>query len=349
MVSAVTFGLVNAMTANHADDMHYMRGLVQERDDELFRVRQIAIDALQRESDLMKELERIQRVGTASDEISRIHARIANERSAQIKEQEKTISALRQSLATSQNDVIAHREKGYKAAVSSLLGTAHILGMDAMYKLARTSPPSLNIDQPRPDVPAPEGYCDSPLTAAFRRAYVERVLRSQITKENIAKVKEESGWREIPFPVEDYMEWIATPEAKAALAEWDSAWAIEVKEAAEAEARERRLLEVRSKVEGAEKLGYMKAWSHFLNNVEGADRVWEGHGMQDRILEAYEDALRQDGVTADDLAALAATGYEVLPGLGYAPTPSDGLDAQAGRINPDDIEAFLQVGVPSSR
>jgi hypothetical protein len=108
-------------------------------------------------------------------------------------------------LVADHNDLAENRLLwAYQGAVSQ----AEAEGHKAVPDLYRNPPPNADIDAPNSDIPSPEGQCDSLASAAFRRAFASYLLEQQASKEDLARFAVEARY-EFPFPVVEYMDWIA--------------------------------------------------------------------------------------------------------------------------------------------
>lgn len=115
-------------------------------------------------------------------------------------------------LRTKYNDLVERHnallDNRFHWAYQSGLNKAEAEGHKAVLELVRSSSREIDLDTPDPDIPAPEGLCDSPISAAFRRAYARHLLTEEAGREELEQFSTETSF-EFPFPVLAYMDWIA--------------------------------------------------------------------------------------------------------------------------------------------
>jgi len=125
-------------------------------------------------------------------------------------------------MRTKYNDVVdrhnALLDDRLQWAYRSVLNKAEAEGHKAVLDLIRSSPRETDLDAIDPSIPAPEDHCDSPTTAAFRRAYASHLLEEKADKEELERFARETSF-EFPFPVQAYMDWIAGQSHEDALSE----------------------------------------------------------------------------------------------------------------------------------
>jgi len=206
MVSAVEFAGMSALIANYNDAVAVIQDLKNDNQylARLVDLRQNLIDELERQkAELQAELD-------SARGISSVVTNVLDGEARKIRHLEATISQLRQQEAASAEEIRNLRDRSLNFALGAVFAKADAAGTRAMLDIVRRSPPDFDPEQPHPGVPAPEGHEDSPLQSAYRVAYAQHVAKYDLKREAVDHFEAAMG--KLPFPVMDYVEWLAKPD-----------------------------------------------------------------------------------------------------------------------------------------